>query len=184
MCVAGLKNSFISRWYQSKAQRGLFLNCGFLLFSIKQTPQWYLSDVHQKWEGLVEVFHLHSMLWKGIQLKKNICGAGLRSFIGESQLFKPSLKELLHPSTWLLGLFNWNSFLTIGFGKMFVCKSISWEIATLQIVSKCQTMDYLEHAPFSYKKVIISVAPEHARARKIPVRSQFLMLEHTWCLIF
>ena len=26
--------------------------------------------------------------------------------------------------------------------------------------------------------VISSVAPEHARARKMPVRSQFLMLEH------
>ena len=29
-----------------------------------------------------------------------------------------------------------------------------------------------------------SVAPEHAWARKMPVRSQFLMLEHTRCSIF
>ena len=36
---------------------------------------------------------------------------------------------------------------------------------------------------FSLRKVP-SVAPEHARARKMPVRSQFLMLEHTGCSIF
>ena len=29
--------------------------------------------------------------------------------------------------------------------------------------------------------VIISVAPEHARAWKMPIRSQFLMLTHAWC---
>ena len=35
-----------------------------------------------------------------------------------------------------------------------------------------------------YYYISTSVAPEHARARKMPVRSQFLMLEHTRCSIF